>query len=50
MARFGRNATCSCAYPVKASSAPVRASAPITKNMAAMVQGAGFDSTSSAES
>ena len=32
---------------VKLSSAPVRTSAPMTMNIAAMVQGAGFDSTSS---
>ena len=42
--------TCACACEVTASSAPVRTSAPTTRNIAAMVQGAGLDSTSSAAS
>ena len=35
---------------VKASSAPVRTSAPMTMNIAAMVQGAGLERTGSASS
>ena len=38
------------AKPVSRSSAPVRTSAPITMNIAAMVQGAGFENTLSAMS
>ena len=49
-ARIGLWLACAVAMRVKASRAPVRTSAPITRNIAAMVQGAGFDSTSSAMS
>ena len=48
IARFGLFCTADCAALVKALSAPVRTNAPITRNIAAIVQGAGFDSTSSA--
>ena len=50
MASFGLVRALRSARLVNASSAPVRTSAPITMNIAAMVHGAGFDSTCTAPS
>jgi hypothetical protein len=47
-ARRGLCAASASALRVSPSSAPVRTSAPMTMNMAAMVHGAGFDRTPSA--
>jgi hypothetical protein len=46
MARLGLDFAASSAALISRSSAPVRTSAPMTMNIAAMVQGAGFDRTS----
>ena len=45
MASRGRVPTCASAKRVNQSSAPVRTSAPINRNIAAIVQGAGLDKT-----
>ena len=48
IASAGRASACASAIWVNQWSAPVRVSAPITMNIAAMVQGAGLAKTSSA--
>ena len=48
MARFGLFSAADCAAVVNVAKAPVRTKAPITRNIAAMVHGAGFDRTVSA--
>ena len=44
----GRLPACRSAAPMTISTAPVRTSPPITRNISAMVHGAGFESTDTA--
>ena len=48
MVVFGRSPTCASAMPITISTAPVRTSPPITRNISAIVQGAGLARTETA--